>query len=493
MPARRLFGWGGRQIRRALILVGACLLTLLVVRAWDSQRGAPLEAWHILVPRELPREAIEEAGWNGYLAAEERLLREMRETVSRRLDPKDRIPLNRYFEGSPAYPAHLPRDWNRSYVLEPEGPAQGAAVFLHGLTDSPYSLRHLARRYAARGFVAIAPRLPAHGTVPGALTAVEWEDWMAATRMALREARRRAGPGAPVHLVGFSNGAALALMQALDMLEAGDPEPVARIVLVSPMVGVTAFARFARLAGLPAVFPAFAKAAWLGISPEFNPFKYNSFPVNGARQSWLLTDVLRQRLARLAREGRLGPLPPVLTFQSVMDATVSTAAVLDGLYARLPANGSELVLFDINRATRLGPLFRPASETALERLLPLPPRRYRVTVLSNRSPDEAGMAEESLAAGETAPRRQPLELDYPPDIYSLSHIALPFPVTDALYGLKPDPEEDFGIRLGDIAPRGERNTLVVDLDSLLRVSSNPFFPYLIGRVEEGIAPAPRAR
>ena len=49
------------------------------------------------------------------------------------------------------------------------------------------------------------------------------------------------------------------------------------------------------------------------------------------------------------------------------------------------------------------------------------------------------------------------------------------------------------IRLGDIAPRGERNTLVVDLDSLLRVSSNPFFPYLIGRVEEGIAPAPPAR
>ena len=41
---------------------------------------------------------------------------------------------------------------------------------------------------------------------------------------------------------------------------------------------------------------------------------------------------------------------PVLTFQSVMDFTVSTRAIITSLYAHLPANGSELVLFDINRA-----------------------------------------------------------------------------------------------------------------------------------------------
>jgi hypothetical protein len=38
-----------------------------------------------------------------------------------------------------------------------------------------------------------------------------------------------------------------------------------------------------------ALLPSFAKAAWLDIVPEFNPFKYNSFPVNGARQSWRVT------------------------------------------------------------------------------------------------------------------------------------------------------------------------------------------------------------
>jgi hypothetical protein len=143
----------------------------------------------------------------------------------------------------------------------------------------------IARFYRDHGFVAIVPRLPAHGTVPAALTDVDWEDWMAATRLAVREARRRTEPSAPLHLVGFSNGGALALVYALDSIGDEKLSRPDRLVLISPMVGITRFARFSGLAGFPAILPAFAKAAWLGIVPEFNPFKYNSFPVNGARQS----------------------------------------------------------------------------------------------------------------------------------------------------------------------------------------------------------------
>ena len=43
------------------------------------------------------------------------------------------------------------------------------------------------------------------------------------------------------------------------------------------------------------------------------------------------------------------------------------------------------------------------------------------------------------------------------------------------YGADPDPSEDFGIRLGTIAARGEVGALIVSLDTLLRMSSNPFF------------------
>src|SRR6185312_340210 len=220
----------------------------------------------------------------------------------------------------------------------------------------------------------VAIRMPAHGTVPAALTDVEWEDWMAATRLSVREARRLSGSSVPLHIVGFSTAGALAVKYALDALaDPSLPRPD-RLILISPMIGITSFARFAGLAALPALLPAFAKAAWLGILPEFNPFKYNSFPVNGARQSHRLTVALREEMAAAERDGRLAQLPPMLTFQSVVDFTVSTPAVISGLYDRLPANGSELVLFDLNRAAGVSPLLRDAAETVLSRILPAPPR-----------------------------------------------------------------------------------------------------------------------
>ena len=94
--------------------------------------------------------------------------------------------------------------------------------------------------------------------------------------------------------------------------------------------------------------------------------------------------------------------------------------------------------------------------------------------------------ERVIDAGGTAEHERALGLYYPAGLYSLSHVALPFPMTDSLYGLTPDPNEDFGLNLGALAPRGERNVLIASLDSLLRASSNPFFPYMIERIDEGV-------
>jgi alpha-beta hydrolase superfamily lysophospholipase len=467
-------------------LIGVTLLTLLAVRVYDTQRGLPLEPWHTYVPHELRAEQLDAANWTQYLAAETTIFDDVQREVSRKLDAGERVPSNRYFDGSPVNPTHFVQDFNRSFVLEPEGKPIGAVVLLHGLTDSPYSQRHIARFYRDHGFVAIVPRLPAHGTVPAALTDVDWEDWMAATRLAVREARRRIEPSAPLHLVGFSNGGALALMYALDSIGDEKLSRPDRLVLISPMVGITRFARFAGMAGLPAILPAFAKAAWLGIVPEFNPFKYNSFPVNGARQSYRLTQALQGRIARYAREGKLGQLPPILTFQSLIDFTVSTRAIISALYAHLPANGSELVLFDVNRTAKFGPLLRSSADTALARILPSGPRNYRLTVITNANDESDNVIERVTEANSDAVKSRPLGLSYPPGFYSLSHVALPFPVSDSLYGTQPDLSENFGENLGTLAPRGERNVLIASLDSLMRASSNPFFPYMIDRIGEGI-------
>lgn len=479
MPSRAIIKWS----KRLAIVAATVLLTLFAVRVYDTQSGPALEPWHTFVPHEMPAAELDKADWRAYLQAEDRVFAEVKAKVTDRLSAGERIPLNRYFDGSPIYPPHFAQDWNRSYELLPQGEPRGAVVLLHGLTDSPYSLRHIAESYRRHGYVAVGIRLPAHGTVPGALTDIEWRDWLAATRLAVREARSKAGGDKPLHIVGFSNGGALAMKYALDALDSPQLARPQRLILISPMIGVTSFARFAGIAGWPAVFPAFAKAAWLGVLPEFNPFKYNSFPVNGARQSYLLSSALQQHIARAARNGGLERLPPVLTFQSVMDSTVSTRAVIRALYNELPANGSELVLFDVNRTVNFGPLLRPNAAAAVGRLLPAPPRRYQTTVIANASPESGDAIARITLAGETAESEQPLGLVYPADIYSLSHVALPFPVSDSLYGRSPAQRNEFGISLGTLAARGERSVLVVDLDSLMRIASNPFFPYLLQRID----------
>jgi len=473
-----------RWSRRAVLLSLVVVTTLIVYRAVDSQRGAPLEPWHTFVPNDAHAAAIDRMDWLGWMAAESRVFDQVKTEVSDRLEDRDQTLDNRYFTASPLYPGHFVRDWNRSYVLMPDGPPRGAVVLLHGLTDSPYSLRHVARRYRELGYVVVAIRLPAHGTVPAALTDVVWEDWAAATRLAVREARRLSGGTTPLHMVGFSNGGALATQYALDAIEDPHLPRPDRLVLISPMIGITAFARFAGFAALPAILPAFAKAAWLGIVPEFNPFKYNSFPVNGARQSYRLTQSLQQQIQRLAREGRLSNLAPVLTFQSVMDFTVSTRAIITALYLQLPSNCSELVLFDRNSNSKLGELLRPAADLALGRLLPQPPLPFRLTIIANADPGTAEMVERITEPGETAERTVPLNQTYPRNVFSLSHVALPFPTTDSLYGPDPDPTEDFGAHLGALAARGEVGVLLISPASLMRISWNPFFPYVMRRIEE---------
>jgi alpha-beta hydrolase superfamily lysophospholipase len=475
-----------RGLKYLGIVALVTLLGILGFRIFTSQRGLPLEPWHTYVPHEMDVGELDHATWADYLKAEDALMAGVRVHVTQRLSPEDRVPVNRYFDGSPVYPGHFARDWNRSYELRPDGSPRGIAVFLHGLTDSPYSLRHIARCYRDHGYVSVAIRMPGHGTVPGGLTDVEWQQWLTATRLAVREGRRVAGSSVPLHIVGFSNGATLALMYALDALDDASLSRPSHLVLIAPMIGITRFARFAGLAGLPAIFPAFAKAAWLSILPEFNPFKYNSFPINGARQSYLLTAALQTKIMSHAKDGRLAQLAPILTFQSAVDFTVSTRAVVSSLFAHLPANGSELVLFDVNRNSKLGLLRRPATYALPDKLLPPTPRTFTTSIIGNLSPDDAEVAARVTEAGSVVERVKRLELKYPRDVFSLSHVALPFPINDDLYGLEPEGKAGFGIRLGNIAARGERNSFIVNLDWVLRMSSNPFYPYLIGKIEDGM-------
>jgi len=154
----------------------------------------------------------------------------------------------------------------------------------------------------------------------------------------------------------------------------------------------------------------------------------------------------------------------------------------------VPANPRELVLFERNQATEMRALIRPGNADLPNTLLPTAPRKYNVTVVSNQGSQV--VEARRVAAGDTATSAVALSAQFPYDTFSLSHVALPFPPDDALYGSAPTSAENFGIHLGTVAVRGERGALIVSTDTLMRASSNPFFDYMLGRIDGDIPTGP---
>jgi alpha-beta hydrolase superfamily lysophospholipase len=345
-------------------------------------------------------------------------------------------------------------------------------------------MRAVAEVLREQGYYSLALRMPGHGTVPGGLVGADWQDWMAATRMGMRHARQRVGPDRPLVLVGYSNGGALAVKYAAEALDRPQDPPASRLLLLSPMIGVTPAAGLAWWISRLGVVPYFEKARWLDVLPEFNPIKYNSFPANAGFQTASITRALHRDLARLAADGRIAALPPILTFQSAVDATVSTPAVVNALYDRLPANASELVLFDLNQRAGINAFVRAGDLAAVARLFDGSPRTYRRTLVTNRAPDTAAVVARSTEAGQSAFSEQELHLDWPPSVFSLTHVAIPFPVDDPVYGTEPVEDGRGLFHLGNLNPRGERAVLIAGADTFIRLTSNPFFPYVAERIRE---------
>ena len=176
-------------------------------------------------------------------------------------------------------------------------------------------------------------------------------------------------PQLPLVLVGYSNGGALVTRYALDAIEEPSLPKPSRLILVSPMIGVSPLARLANVISALGVVPTTSRRhAGSTSSPSTTRTSTIRFPANAGRQTYLVTHELQERLARAASDGKLAQFPPVLSFQSLVDATVSTPAIVSNLFDRLPPNHSELVLFDFNRHARLDPFIRPEDLALMGRM-----------------------------------------------------------------------------------------------------------------------------
>ena len=274
-------------------------------------------------------------------------------------------------------------------------------------------------------------------------------------------------------------------MHALDALEDGSLTRPDRLFLFSPAIDVTVFARLADWHVLVSWMPYFEKFQWQSITPEFDPFKYSSFPKNAGYQIYRLISALHKQVGRLENTERLSNLPPLVTFQSTVDSTVSPRAVIEQLYAKLTANGSELVLFDVNRTAYLKTLLKGR---AAEFDWPEPGQSYALTVVTNQSPTSRRLvARTRPARAATFSSDQALDLEWPTHIYSLSHVAIPIPPDDPVYGAHDSESRALDhFRFSWLELHGERGLLRVPTQDLLRLRYNPFFSYVEQRLIEYI-------
>lgn len=458
---------------------GGILIATIVAVLYLNNRP-DLSVWHTTHLDEEFTAASGVGSLEDYLKLEDRLFSQLTSDVYDKLSDDQRTSVNRYNKGSKSDPGVYPKNWNRTFELPAENASFGV-LLLHGMSDSPYSLRSLAEQFNADGGHALGLRIPGHGTAPSGLRHATFKDMAAAAELGMRYLTTKLA-GRPIYIVGYSNGGALAVHYATRTILETDLPETAGLILLSPEIGITPAAVLAYVQAWLGEHLGLKKLAWNSIQPEFDPFKYGSFAVNAGIQAYEATKKVRAQLAHLRDRNLIGKMPPILAFQSAADSTVEAPVLVSELFDKLSGAGHELVVFDVNRTYAVQGLL--AKEFPVGTLLEGAVRDYDVSIVTNKKPSTLAVEVRERAQGEDRASAKDIAMQWPEDVYSLTHIALPFAKNDPVCGTG-DPESDQGhaLQLGKLAIRGENNTLAIPVSALTRQRWNPFHDYLLQRTK----------
>ena len=152
--------WLKRAIRillRTSLAGFIAFLTILLVRAFDT-RGLPdLQVWHkVKLSNEFDRRKYRrEITFEQYRDIEDRLFAELDKKVFSETGSAEQDKYNRYTRSSLSCSDRFTQNWNRSFELVPER-IEGGVLLIHGLTDSPYSMKTLADIFYEANFYVLA-------------------------------------------------------------------------------------------------------------------------------------------------------------------------------------------------------------------------------------------------------------------------------------------------------------------------------------------------
>jgi alpha-beta hydrolase superfamily lysophospholipase len=462
------------------------VIAILFVWVRVSNTLPDLQGWHLQYPESefSASDAAADYALDDYLEQEQQVYNELNGLIQGEWKDQTGGAFSRFSADSVSNPETISdRNWNRTTILKAERP-QGGVLLLHGLSDSPYSLRALGLRLHAEGYTVIWLRIPGHGTCPGALTDVSSRDWIAAVQVAMRGLRDMLPDGLPLILGGYSNGGALSVLYTLSAIhDPSLPKPKA-LALFAPMIGINPLASITRLYHMVALVARNKKAQWSGIDAEIDPFRYSSWPMNASVQAWRVTQSVERQLAKLHKSGRMGEMPPILAMQSIVDSTIIVPKLITALFDRVTSAASELFLFDINRVDRFIDLFNRSFERAIFPKLRRTDLPFTLSVMRNVSSESPQIVLQTRRGEALEEVRT--DLSWPQGVVSLSHLAVPIPPEDPIYGTK-EATAATGLPLGTLSARTEPSALLISNSLFFRCRNNPFYHFMENYVVDWLA------
>lgn len=453
-------------LKKIIIFLIIIIIFIQFLRAYIYNRVAPeLKKWHEKSSYKEPNykefKTVEE-----YLLAENRFLKDVFSEVE--VNSKDN--LTRFSKNGIL--SSLDKDGNNinsSFEMIPEN-IKGGVLLLHGLTDSPFMMRDIAKIFYENGYYVLGLRYKYHGTYPGELVKVSQKDFEDAAIFGSKMIKEKLKniKNFEFYMVGFSTGAAATLQYITSSIREDKELPKPKKVFwLSPAMGVSPAAKFGFLDSWVSLIPYFKKFQWLDINPEYDPAKYNSFPKNSGIQVYYLIKKAKINFMKLSKKEK-AELPPIYSYTSLVDSTVLDKDLYD-IFFKMENSENKLVIFDINR--KFEEFFKPnlINLNLRDEALDLD-FKFNVSFISNyntKKDDMVGIL--NYYQGKFYEEKD-TGLKWNESNFSLSHVSIPISPENLIYGKHSI--------LGDLKLKGENNALYLSPNLLYRIRYNEFFEYI---------------
>jgi esterase/lipase len=166
------------------------------------------------------------------------------------------------------------------FELKPEKETNRGVLLIHGLTDTPFAMKDIAKEAVRRGYHVRALLLPGHGTVPGDLRTIHRRRWEKALAYGIASFEDEVDT---LYGIGYSLGGALLFAHARE-------DDFAGLGLISPAITLPP----------EAVLPMILQYSmpWYRKEGDTNPYKYESVCMSSMAQTYHVSRKAQKRYRR---------------------------------------------------------------------------------------------------------------------------------------------------------------------------------------------------